>query len=206
MWMMNSLIQSVASFLFPKQCYLCQKSDETLCSTCLRSILPPLDTPHHFIYSRYTYKDTRLRKVIHAVKFFHRKDLLFPLSHELESLLPEKKDNLVLVPIPMPLYRRMLRGYNQSELLAKSLSTLSGIPTDFSLIKRRSSPVRQVTTHNKKERLRNQRNTFMTTGKLAGKNIVLIDDVTTTGSTLLEARKVLLDGGATSVIAITVAH
>lgn len=204
--MMNSFIQSVASFFFPKQCYLCKKSNDILCLTCLGSILPPLDTPHHFIYSRYTYKDTRLKKVVHAIKFFHRKDLLIPLSRELVALLPEKRDGLILAPIPMPFYRRMLRGYNQSELLAKSLSTLSGIPVDFSLLKRRSSPVRQVTTHNKKERLRNQKNTFMTTGKLAGKNIVLIDDVTTTGSTLLEARKVLLDGGAASVVAITIAH
>lgn len=206
MWMMNSLIQSITSFLFPKQCYLCKKSGETLCSTCLRSILPPLDTPHHFIYSRYTYKDKRLKKVIHAIKFFHRKDLLAPLSRELAVLLPKKANNLVLVPIPMPFYRRILRGYNQSELLAKSLSALCGVPTDLSLLKRRRSPVRQVTTHNKKERLRNQKNTFMITQKLAGNSIVLIDDVTTTGSTLLEARKVLLDGGATSVIAITIAH
>lgn len=206
MWMMNSLIQSIVTFLFPVQCFICKKNRDVLCRDCLRSILPPLDTPHHFIFSRYSYKDTRIKRVVHAIKFFHRKDLLTPISQELVTLLPEKRDDWVLVPIPMPSLRRMLRGYNQSELLAAKLGTISGMPIDTSLLKRKSSPSRQVRAHNKKERLRNQKNTFRSIKNVVGLNIILIDDVTTTGSTLFEARKILLSGGARSVIAITIAH
>lgn len=204
--MMNSFIQSIITFLFPVQCFVCKKNHDVLCRDCLRSILPPLDTPHHFISSRYSYKDTRIKRVVHAIKFFHRKDLLTPISQELATLLPEKANGWILVPIPMPHLRRMLRGYNQSELLATKLSEMSDIPIDTSLLKKKSSPPRQVRARNKKERLRNQKNTFRCTKNVTGLNIILIDDVTTTGSTLFEARKILLSGGARSVIAITIAH
>lgn len=203
---MNSLAQSIITFLFPPQCFVCKRSNNIICDTCLHSISPPLDTPHHFISSRYSYKNEKVKKIIHAIKFFHRKDLLIPLSQELAELLPQKKEGYVLVPIPMPYLRSLFRGYNQSEILAKRLGTLSKIPIDCSLLKRKSSPSRQVTTHNKKERRDNQKGTFIATRSAKGKEIILIDDVTTTGSTLLEARKVLLDAGASSITAITIAH
>ncbi len=204
--MMNSLMQSIVSFLFPAHCFVCKKSGEVLCGNCLHAIYPPLDTPHHFISARYSYKDKRMKKIIHAIKFFHRKDLIIPLSHELLPLLPRINGNLVLVPVPMPHFRRLLRGYNQSELLAHKLSSLSGVPVDTSILKRNISPTRQVTTHNRKERLRNQKNTFITHKDLAGREIIIIDDVTTTGATLSEAKKVLDRAGASKVHAITIAH
>jgi ComF family protein len=106
----------------------------------------------------------------------------------------------------MPYFRKMLRGYNQAELLAKNVSVAAGTPFDTSVLKRKSSPSRQVVTRTRAERLRNQKGTFRVTSNVEGKDIILIDDVTTTGSTLLEARRVLLDAGARSVIAITIAH
>ncbi len=203
---MNSLAQSIVNFLFPTHCFVCKKSDVVLCDKCLHAMHPPLDTPHHFISARYSYKDKRMKKIIHAIKFFHRKDLIRPLSRELLPLLPHINGNLVLVPVPMPRFRRLLRGYNQSELLAHTLSSLSGIPVDTSILIRRTSPARQVTTHNRKERLRNQKNTFITYKDLTGREIIIIDDVTTTGATLSEAKKVLDRAGASKVHAITIAH
>ena len=60
--------------------------------------------------------------------------------------------------------------------------------------------------HSRAERLKNQHNAFVVQTSVQGLSVILVDDVTTTGATLLEARKVLLEAGATSVQAYTVAH
>lgn len=206
MWMISKLTQYISGVFFPQECFVCKKSGACLCSACLRSIPAPIDTPGHFISSRYSYKDIRIKRVIHAIKFFHRRDLAVPLSEELLTLLPETSSTTVLVPIPMPLLRRVLRGYNQSELLAKQLGRLAQLEVDTKLLARNTTPLRQVKTHNRKERLRNQKNAFKASRKAEGKDIILVDDVTTTGATLTEARNKLLSKGARSVIAITIAH
>lgn len=106
----------------------------------------------------------------------------------------------------MPRLRKYIRGYNQAELIAEEIAR--HIPTmkvRLALI-RISSPKRQVTTKTRSERLTNQKNSFKVKGDVIGKHLILIDDVTTTGATLLEARKKLLSAGATTVLTATIAH
>jgi competence protein ComFC len=199
-------MDNLLSLLFPKKCFICAKDGESLCVSCLHSICPPIETPHHFISSRYSYRDIRIKKIIHAIKFFHRKDLIAPIAKELLIHLPEKNTSLILIPIPMTFVRRLLRGYNQSELLARTLSKLSGVPVDSKILSRKKSTLRQVKSGSRKERLRNQKNTFIVNKSLEDKEVIIIDDVTTTGATLLEAKRVLLNAGAQNVHAITIAH
>ena len=204
MWMIPSFFQ----ILFPTQCFGCGKSSTPLCPRCIRLTRKSLSSPYPYITSIFDFKDPLIKRVIHASKYYHRKDLLPPLVFELAQEMKSVPDLhlYTLVPIPMPRIRKLLRGYNQSELIAQQLSTLLSIPVSTSTLIRTKTPLRQAVTKTRSERIKNQHGSFGVSGGIHSTHIILIDDVTTTGTTLEEARNVLLTNGAQSVIAYTLAH
>jgi ComF family protein len=106
-----------------------------------------------------------------------------------------------IVPVPLHKSKRRLRGYNQSELLANELSKRENIPCDTSLLSR----IRKTGTQTKlsqKQREKNVNGAFLASPEARGLNILLIDDVITTGSTLRECAKALKKAGAGSVYAL----
>lgn len=96
----------------------------------------------------------------------------------------------VIVPLPLTKARYRLRGYNQSELIADGISSVTGIPVDASAVKRKVFNVSQ-TRLTVSERRENVRKAFCCEHpeRLSGKHVMLIDDVLTTGSTLLSLAK-----------------
>lgn len=106
----------------------------------------------------------------------------------------------------MPGKRKLLRGYNQAELIAISLGKTLSLPVRSDILLRTKSPRRQVKTANRNERMENQKGSFAVKGDPTGMRIVLVDDVVTTGATLEEARKTLLRKKAANVLALTLAH
>jgi ComF family protein len=208
MWMISSLVSNITTILFPKKCFICGKEGDSFCGKCLQKSVHTLDTPHPFIKSVFSFKDQKIKRAIHAIKYFHRKDLIEPLTTPLALMLQSEAKNLsyTLVPIPMPRMRKYMRGYNQAELIAKTLSIQCSLRIDTSILTRTRSPKRQVTKTTRQARLKNQHNSFKVSGSVIDKHILLIDDVTTTGATLNEARNVLIQAGARSVEALTIAH
>ena len=89
-----------------------------------------------------------------------------------------------IIPVPMPVYRRLWRGFNQTEFLAKILSKDLGIPVGIDVLVRRRYTQRQV-GKGYSERWRNLRNIFRVrkAEKVVSRKILLIDDVVTTGAT-----------------------
>jgi ComF family protein len=152
-----------------------------------------------------------MKKIIHAIKYFHRKDLVLPLTKAVaqeltkNNQIPNLSDS-ILIPIPMPLLRKYIRGYNQAELIAQELSKRCLIPYTTKLLHRKGNHKRQVTKKTRSERIKNQHHSFIVKGDVNNLNIILVDDVTTTGATIIEARNELLKAGAKSVRAITIAH
>ena len=205
--MISRILTSITTILFPSYCFICKKEGGALCSTCLSQRKKVFDTPSPSITSIYSYRDPYIKKIIHSIKYFHRKDLIAPLvtelSHEILSHSPQPD---VLVPIPMPYLRKVMRGYNHAEALAQCISLQTNIPVRSEILIRARSKKRQVTTHSRRERLQNQHNAFTVQQNVEGLHIILIDDVSTTGATLLEARRVLIEQGAASVSAYTIAH
>lgn len=208
MWMIDTIKNSITSFLFPLYCYNCYKEGKVLCNTCLSHCKRSIDTPYPWITSYFSFKDLTIKKYIHAIKYFHRKDLVEPFADILaQELFQQRIENAVLIPIPMPQLRKYIRGHNHTETLAKRISAITNIPLCTNTLQRSSlSKKRQVATRSRQERLKNQRNMFILTLPVTGKHIILIDDVTTTGATLHEARSLLLSAGASTVHAYTIAH
>ena len=191
--------------LFPSSCFMCKKTGPALCNRCLSSTKKAFDTPHPFIMSIFSFKDQNLRRAIHAAKFFHRKDILIPLGLQLAETLTKTGLVGTIIPIPMHPLRKMVRGYNQAEILAEVVARTNSLPLETKILVRKKLTKRQAITNSKGARLRNQRGAFTVSKNVSG-TYILIDDVTTTGATLLEARNLLLNHGASSVYAITVAH
>lgn len=211
MWMIHTFISKILSLCFPVSCFICRKEGSSICYSCLSRCKKSIDTPALYITSLYNFKDPIIKKAIHAIKYFHRQDLVAPLTDELAKELQKSCDNLytkncILVPIPMPRLRKYIRGYNQAELIAQELSKKCSLRYSAKILVRSTTPKRQVQARTKTERLSNQHNSFKVMTSVTGLHILLIDDVTTTGATISEARDVLLKAGAISVHAATLAH
>jgi len=113
----------------------------------------------------------------------------------------------VVIPVPLHVRRLRERGFNQSLLLARTVATACGIPVDFLSLRRvRDTPPQ--TLMGRKERQANIRGAFAVArrDRLRDRKVLLIDDVYTTGSTLAECARALLDGGAARVGVLTLAR
>ncbi len=128
------------------------------------------------------------------------------LSAALAETLRTWCDLDALVPVPLHPERQGRRGYNQSALLAKGAGKLLAMPVLRALQRIRATP-HQVGLR-AEERRRNVQDAFAVSSgaNLVGKRLVLVDDVTTTGSTLGACPEALLAGGACEVRAVTLAR
>jgi competence protein ComFC len=113
----------------------------------------------------------------------------------------------VIVPVPLFGMRRRIRGYNQSELLAREIGRLSGLPVATkALVRRRATPP-QVRQPDEESRRSNLDGAFGPGRRaIEGVAVLLVDDVMTTGATLDACARVLLDGGSGPVFALTFAR
>lgn len=134
---------------------------------------------------------------------FGRKDLLgYPL---LPTLLLDKKT--ILVPVPLHTKKLRQRGFNQAHELAKIISEQTGYLV-LDIIERPKHTATQATLH-ETDRFTNIKNAFRLKGgsrDLSGKNILIVDDVITTGATIETMAKILKTAGALSVWALTIAY
>jgi ComF family protein len=113
----------------------------------------------------------------------------------------------LILPVPLHIKRLRERGFNQSLILARAIGKKHKIPVDFSLLKRHKFTETQTGMH-KNERKLNIKGAFevINKKKIAGQNIILADDVYTTGSTVNECSKVLLKAKADRVAVLTLAR
>lgn len=109
----------------------------------------------------------------------------------------------LLIPVPLHWRRRLQRGYNQAELIAKVLSDDSGIPVDLRLLKRVKSTEAQKNL-DPGQRRRNLRGAFCAVKEVRARRVAVIDDIYTTGSTLDEAARILKRAGAEKVYFLTI--
>lgn len=114
-----------------------------------------------------------------------------------------------IISVPLHDKRLRKRGYNQSELLAKELSLRMKITYVGSVLRREKQTKPQFELK-KEERVKNIQNAFSVSinfkRNVKGKNVILVDDIATTGATLRECAKMLKKSGAIKVVGVTLAH
>jgi ComF family protein len=149
-----------------------------------------------------------VRQAIHQFKYHHFKALALPLAQLLAQHLETKtfKAN-VIVPVPLHPHRLRERGYNQSALLARELAKLIELPVEEGQLFRSRDTAPQVMIGNAEHRRSNLIGVFASREKgFLGQNILLIDDVCTTGATLDSAAVALKAAGANLVYGLTLAR
>lgn len=216
---LNSTGNAFISLLFPNHCLVCNggeiQSCDPICSGCFQK-LTCIQLKNRV--QELTIKDDIdvalsgwdfgeiLRPVIHSLKYQERakigKFLGEKLGERLKSYSFPKMDYLIPVPLHPVKYRD--RGFNQAEWIAIGLGNELGIKVIPHLMKRVKYTISQ-TTLNRKERLKNMKLAFRITKNVKEKNIGIVDDVLTTGSTISSMATVLKDAGAKSIVALTVA-
>ena len=144
-----------------------------------------------------------LRQLIHLFKYGRIKTLARPLGSLLARALPRDESFDAVVPVPLSWRRRLQRGFNQAELLAKRLARTTGIPVVRALRRVKATSTQAGLSNT--ARRRNVASAFRSRS-VAGQRILLIDDVMTTGSTATACAVALKRAGAKRVALLTVAR
>ncbi|MDD5551744.1 MAG: ComF family protein [Candidatus Pacebacteria bacterium] len=168
------------------------------------------------IVSAVSYENKNIKKLINVFKYQFVKELSKNSAFLILKFLKENpeieffKNPLGFLIVPIPLHKRRLRwrGFNQAEEIAKELSPLLKIPMDAKIIIRKKYTKPQAILKGK-NRTENIKGTFKIEKRklkyIQKKKIILLDDVTTTLSTLEEAAKTLKENGVKEVWGLTLA-
>lgn len=200
--------------LFPETCLGCERRGVRLCRRCLDD-LPSNNAKEKGVYSVFDYQTPLIKKAIWRLKYKGEKQIALPLGQELYRRVRMRRRlpaNQSLVVIPIPLSRRRLdeRGFNQAALMAESFAALEPAKLQFidQVLFKIKDTAAQVTIKSRAARLANLAGAFAVRNPhlVAGQTIILIDDVTTTGATLAEAKRMLKGAGAKRIITLTLAR
>ncbi|MAG44978.1 hypothetical protein CL633_03775 [bacterium] len=195
--------------VFPIQCLNCRKKQVWLCKECLKSINISKKKHAHALVTA-SYHNPILKHAIHVFKYQFIKDLGKPLAeliiHRIKNY-ESKIMNYALMPVPLHKKRLKWRGFNQAEILANHTAKHFNIPVINNALIRIKHNKPQMQIKNEKTRKQNIIQSFqcIRPDLVKNKNIILIDDVCTTGATLSECRKTLLKSGARNVLSLVLA-
>ena len=154
-----------------------------------------------------TYRDRYVRTAVWELKYRKSAKIASIFGELLVQELAKYAGDSLVIPIPLSEKRRRERGYNQIELILEQLPAGNRWNIELDLLHRKHHTVPQ-TKLSRAERLKNLDDCFEVTDpqRVVGKNVVIVDDVMTTGSTLRRAREVLLKAGAKEVLGLALAH
>jgi len=199
---------AILDLIFPKKCLECNGSGRYICDSCLKKVKKN-GWNSDWVYSVWKYEKV-IRKAILALKYKYSTDIAEELATHLTRVLKRGNINLdeaCLVPIPLHWYRKNFRGFNQSEVVGRLIAKKMDwkfIP-DLLIRNKSTAPQVQLTGFARRENLRGVFTLNPNIIVSRYPNIILFDDVLTTGSTLLEASKVLRVGGAKRILCLTIA-
>jgi len=206
-------MERLLNWLFPPRCIFCGEFLETegdICPKCRENIPKPKETLCRsnmgMVERLYCalYYDGLVPKGIAKFKFQQRprlhKQFAELMLEGMEWNLREEQCDLVLC-VPMHKQRQALRGYNQAQLLAKELAEQLELPYRDCLKKVRKS--KEQHTLSRAQRRSAQKDSYACT-PLHGEKVLLVDDVCTSGGTMMECARVLREAGASSVIGATI--
>jgi len=220
------IFTDIFDLFFPKICLHCKKNlcnkNELLCKLCLVELpkLSRADLKYAYLrkcsqqnhiknlFSLYKFsKDSPIQTLIHELKYQNKfnvaKELGEKIATEFFNDFTELELDLI-IPVPLHKVKKAERGYNQSYFISKGISRIIGVKTnDNILIRSKFTP--SQTKLNKIEREENVGNAFKLRKKTNCKNVLLVDDVITTGATINSCAKSLNEIGINNIYAASIA-
>lgn len=203
------LWSATLDLIFPPRCAACGRVDTIWCDACqARLQAEPLDLHHHSLPPlsgalACGVHSGIVQHAIHVLKYEGQTQVGEALAQRMVVALRSVSWPVTLmVPVPLHASRLAQRGYNQSQILGDILGQTYGIPCQPQAIARHRETHTQVGL-NREGRLLNVKDAFSATFPLTGQHLLLVDDVRTTGATLLACAEAALAGGAAAVYALT---
>lgn len=211
-------ITRILDFISPRLCVVCghrlAPTERSLCSVCLFHLprtdfhQKPLDNPMAQLFWGlapiekaaalfYYHPHSETAQLVYRLKYNNRPDIGEDMGRMMANELQATdffSDIDVLLPVPLASKRLRQRGYNQSEQLAIGISDITHLPIVSKVLRRKHFQQSQ-TTLNRWQRQENVTDTFQLKEEhlLQGKHVLLIDDICTTGATLIACANVLKD-------------
>ena len=209
------LVKNLLYLLLPQQCTGCGTKHTYLCRDCLSRISYPDHSKQNNIFAAGSYKDEWLKKAVWILKYRKGSSAAEPLAELvfqrifLEGRIKNPSEFLY-VPVPLSKERIKKRGFNQSEIIGRHLVEKLSLEKEalaVGILEKIKETKTQASIRDYQQRLKNLEGAFAVKNPEAiqGKKIILIDDVSTTGTTIRECTKTLKKAGAKKVIGVVVA-
>ncbi len=200
MW--NQLKENIIDILFPKICVGCGKEGNYICEKCSLFLSEATS-----IFARGNLREVisvweyegLIKKIILRIKY----DGIFDTINELVKKVFERREpyipeDMVITFVPMFKKKEKRKGFNQAELIARKVGEITGREVLPLLEKIKDTP--SQTELDKKERVKNVKNSFqMKKGASCPRDILIVDDVWTSGATMEECARVLRKSGARNI-------
>lgn len=204
------ILETILDLIFPQVCGICGKlNSKSLCNKCKIKLEKEFnyqteyyenDLSKNFIAHSYFFKyENLIRNQILALKFQDKPYIYKTITYFLKNM-QKSFENLkmydIIVVVPISKQRKLERGYNQSYLIAKEISKIIKVPIEPKILYKIKHTVSQSSL-NKEQREENIKGVYniKNTQKLYNKKVLLIDDIYTTGNTVNECAKVLIQEG-----------
>ena len=228
MRLLRQTYQGLVRMIFPRPCPGCERSlfahEKVICQVCQLQL--PFVTigqkEDSLLVQRLAgrvrletgvamlrfYKGGLSRKLLHAIKYKGHRELAVALGRLFGERLKEK-DLLpaggILVPVPLHPLKQQIRGFNQSEEIAKGIAEVTGYPVVTIALSRTVFHLSQ-TQKGREDRWEEIKQDFQAlSSQVKGRDIILVDDVCTTGATIEACANTLLEQGAKSISLLTLA-
>jgi len=201
---MKKLLLQLIELFFPQICTACKKISQPLCQICFEKIKRNQDFKDGVIFATTLKDNPILRKTIHNFKYKGVKSL----AKRLVELFEEVPTG-VFIPVPLHKKRAQERGFNQALLIANELKLINTTSQVADILIRAKATENQA-YKSRTERLHNLQNAFgmrdAETKLDPSQQYFVVDDVSTTGTTVRECSQVLRKHGAKYITGIVIAH
>ena len=213
--MLEGLKQTVIDFIFPIFCALCGKEGEWFCRACLEKNKiaafefsdPKAEGIFKSLAAFFDYKKEPLfADLLKQFKYHYSGGIVLVWQNLIELFKLNLPQSATVIPVPLHASRIRWRGFNQAATLASLLGKKYGLTADYTCLVRRRATKQQAKL-NWQERQTNVKNSFgWVPTEPAPSVVILVDDVYTTGATLMECAKVLKSRGTKSVWGVVLAR
>lgn len=161
------------------------------------------------------YSNKIVKEIVHQFKYKKTTSIKYTLNQIISASLQNykqyfNKKDFLIIPVPLHKYKQRARGFNQSEIISDIISNILNIETKNNILIRFKNNPPQANQEDSTKRKQNAENIFKINENfkhlVQNKNIILADDVFTTGSTLNECAKILKENSAKDIYAICLAR
>lgn len=214
---MNHILSLFADLFLPYRCASCNMHGEVLCAGCKKRAFSEQNSYDGNAAAAGSYANEELRAVIWRLKYRRSKKLAAVIAPTLAKQLEKAlryyslpaTEEILLVPVPASRKRTRTYGGNHMAWITSAIATHTPqCNANVHALARTQEIPAQTKMETRTDRLKNIDGNFVATapGTIAGKTVIVLDDVTTTGATLKEAARALKNAGAKRVFAFTLAQ